>query len=200
MGGCRNICNVAFTLFSFNTWVSTYLVETSSMSLAHAAAIPAIVSFFMIGSNLYGGLLLKKYENNLLLFVLPPLLMAIIWLSFLIDSYIVLYGSAVILGVIGGVTRTILFASAPRLERRKETIGIAMSMVIIGETAGILIDLEMYGILRYFTGTFTMSFWMLMFVGLMTIIASASIWKAWKDTDANKSENADNIVYEKNYQ
>ena len=189
-----------FTLFSFNTWVSTYLVETSSMSLAHAAAIPAIVSFFMIGSNLYGGLLLKKYENNLLLFVLPPLLMAIIWLSFLIDSYIVLYGSAVILGVIGGVTPTILFASAPRLERRKETIGIAMSIVIIGENAGILIYPEMYGILRDFTGTFTMSFWMLMFVGLMTVIASASIWKAWKDTDANKSENADNIVYEKNYQ
>lgn len=143
---------------------------------------------------------MKKYENNLLLFVLPPLLMAIIWLSFLIDSYIVLYGSAVILGVIGGVTPTILFASAPRLERRKETIGIAMSIVIIGENAGILIDPEMYGILRDFTGTFTMSFWMLMFVGLMTVIASASIWKAWKGTDANKFENADNIVYEKNYQ
>src|SRR5699024_8593605 len=54
-----------FTLFSFNTWISTYLVESSSMSLITAAIVPSIISLFMIGSNLYAGLLLKKFENKL---------------------------------------------------------------------------------------------------------------------------------------
>ncbi|WP_171038176.1 MFS transporter [Aquibacillus sediminis] len=169
-----------FSLFAFNTWISTYLVESSSMSLAHAAIIPGLLSFFMIGSNLYGGFLLKRFENKLFLFLIPPLVMALIWPMFLIDHPIILYGSAIVLGVIGGITPTIIFASAPKLAKRKETIGIAMAIVIIGENTGILIGPEVFGILRDYTGNFHASFWILFYVGLITIIASVTMWRSWK--------------------
>lgn len=184
-----------FSLFAFNTWISTHLVETSSMSLAQAAIIPAIISFFMIGSNLCAGWLLKRFENNFLLFCVPPLIMALIWPTFLLDSLFALYASAAILGMVGGVTPTILFASAPKLAKRKETIGIAMSIVIIGENTGILIGPEVFGILRDFTGDFQASFWVIMGIGLLTAFFSASIWKSWKAS----SENGEHI-YEENKQ
>lgn len=189
-----------FSLFAFNTWISTYLVESSSMSLTHAAVIPALVSFFMIGSNLYGGFLLKRFENKLLLFLVPPLLMALIWPMFLIDHHIILYGSAIVLGIIGGVTPTIIFASAPKLAKRKETIGIAMSIIIIGENAGILIGPEIFGILRDYTGNFNASFWVLFCAGLITVIASVSIWRSWKVRSAEHQIYEERLVFDETHQ
>lgn len=187
-----------FSLFAFNTWISTYLVESSSMSLAHAAIIPAIISFFMIGSNLCGGWLLKRFENNFYVFAIPPLVMALVWPTFLIDSQLIFYVSAAILGMIGGVTPTILFASAPKLAKRKETIGIAMSIIIIGENAGILIGPELFGILRDLTGDFQASFWIIMFVGLLTALFSVGIWQSWKSSSESKPNYEEQLIYDEN--
>ena len=169
-----------FSFFAFNTWAATYLVETSSISLAKAASIPAIISFFMIGSNLYGGYLLKKFQDNIFVYILPPILMALCWPMFLFQGEILLYGLAVVIGVVGGITPTIIFASAPKLALQKETIGIAMAIVIIGENAGILIGPEVFGILRDVTGNFTTSILILSCSGIITTITSAYIWRSWK--------------------
>lgn len=169
-----------FSFFAFNTWAATYLVETSSISLAKAASIPAIISFFMIGSNLYGGYLLKKFQDNIFVYILPPILMALCWPMFLFQGEILLYGVAVVIGVVGGITPTIIFASAPKLALQKETIGIAMAIVIIGENAGILIGPEVFGILRDVTGNFTTSILILSCSGIITTITSAYIWRSWK--------------------
>lgn len=169
-----------FSFFVFNTWAATYLVETFSISLAKAASIPAIISFFMIGSNLYGGYLLKKFQDNIFVYILPPILMALCWPMFLFQGEILLYGLAVVIGVVGGITPTIIFASAPKLALQKETIGIAMAIVIIGENAGILIGPEVFGILRDVTGNFTTSILILSCSGIITTITSAYIWRSWK--------------------
>ena len=68
---------------------------------------------------------------------------------------------AAIMGLFSGFMPTIIFASAPLLAKRKETIGIAMSIIIIGENVGILIGPEVFGLLREWTGQFTTSFWVL---------------------------------------
>lgn len=169
-----------FALFSFNTWASTYLVESANMSLVSAAFVPSIISFFMIGSNLYGGLLLDRFPGNVFVFILPPLLLALTWPLFLMDSHAVLYIAAALIGAVGGVTPTIIFASAPKLAVRPETIGIAMSIVIIGENAGILIGPEVFGFLRDITGGFQMSIWTLFFANLVTMLASFFMWRAWR--------------------
>lgn len=169
-----------FALFSFNTWASTYLVESANMSLVNAALVPSIISFFMIGSNLYGGVLLDRFPGNVFVFVLPPLLLALTWPLFLFDSHAVLYIAAALIGAVGGVTPTIIFASAPKLAVRPETIGIAMSIVIIGENAGILIGPEVFGFLRDITGGFQMSIWTLFFANLVTMCASFLMWRAWR--------------------
>ena len=55
------------------------------------------------------------------------------------------------MGLFSGFMPTIIFASAPLLAKKKETIGIAMSIVIIGENVGILIGPEVFGFLREWT-------------------------------------------------
>lgn len=165
-----------FAFFSFNTWISTYLTETTSMSLAFATLIPSLVSVFTMTSNVFSGFLLNKFGNHLLLFLVPSLFFILVWPVFNSSSLVLLFGNAVILGLFSGFIPTIIFASAPLLAKRKETIGIAMSIIIIGENAGILIGPEVFGLLREWTGNFTSGFWALSFASIFMLIASIQIW------------------------
>ena len=63
-----------FAFFSFNTWISTYLTETTSMSLTVATLIPSMVALLTMMSNLFSGVLLNKLGNHLYVFLLPPLI------------------------------------------------------------------------------------------------------------------------------
>ncbi|WP_338448045.1 MFS transporter [Niallia oryzisoli] len=145
-----------FTFFSFNTWITTYLTEETSMSLMIATLIPSLVAILTMASNLYSGVLLNKLGNSLFVFLVPAIAFTIAWPIFTSSSLGVLYGIALILGLFSGFIPTIVFAAAPLLAERKETIGIAMSIVIIGENAGILIGPEIFGYLRQWTGEFTL--------------------------------------------
>ncbi len=165
-------------LFSFTTWISTYLTETSSMSLVAAAFVPSIVSIFLMFSNFYSGVILQKLGNRFLLFLMLPLVFALTWPIFTTGSLPLLYTGAIIIGLVGGFIPTVAFASAPLLAKRKETIGIAMSIVIIGENVGILIGPEVFGFMRELTGSFVPSFWMLLFFGLINVVASLQIWRS----------------------
>lgn len=51
-----------FTFFSFNTWITTVLVQTSSMPLASATFIPSLLALFAIASNVYAGFFYKEKE------------------------------------------------------------------------------------------------------------------------------------------
>lgn len=167
-----------FAFFSFNTWISTYLTETTSMNLVVATLIPSIVAFLTMTSNVYSGLLLNKFGNHLFIFLLPPLFFALAWPVFTTSSESILYGTAIIVGLFSGFIPTIVFATAPLLAKKKETIGIAMSIIIIGENAGVLIGPEVFGFLREWTGNFVASFWSLSIASLLMIVASLQIWKA----------------------
>lgn len=166
-----------FAFFSFNTWISTYLTETSSMNLAVATLIPSLVAFLTMTSNVYSGLLLNKWGNHLLIFLVPPLFFILVWPIFTTASLPILIGNAVILGLFSGFIPTIVFASAPLMAKRKETIGIAMSIVIIGENAGVLIGPEVFGLLREVTGDFTAGFWSLTIASVLMMVASIQIWR-----------------------
>ena len=109
-------------------------------------------------SNGFSGVLLNKLGNHLYVFLVPPLLFALSWPFFNNSSLAILYGIAAIMGLFSGFMPTIIFASAPLLAKKKETIGIAMSIVIIGENVGILIGPEVFGFLREWTDQFVASF------------------------------------------
>lgn len=166
-----------FSFFSFNTWITSYLTETSSMSLVMATLIPSIVAFLTMTSNLYSGVLLNKYGQHLFIFLLPPLFFAFAWPIFISHSLLFQIGNAVIIGLFSGFIPTIIFASAPLLAKRKETIGIAMSIVIIGENIGILIGPEVFGFLREWTGHYVAGFWVLSLSSLLMVLSSLKIWR-----------------------
>jgi predicted MFS family arabinose efflux permease len=167
-----------FAFFSFNTWITTYLTETTTMSLAVVTLIPSLVSLLAMTSNVYSGFLLKKLGNHLVVFLVPALFFIVVWPVFTSSSLIMLVGNAVILGLFSGFTPTIVFASAPLLAKRKESIGIAMSIVIIGENVGVLIGPEVFGLLRQWTGAFTAGFWSLSIASVVMMIASIQIWRS----------------------
>jgi MFS family permease len=167
-----------FAFFSFNTWITTYLTETTSMSLAVATLVPSMVALLTMTSNVFSGVLLNKLGNHLYVFLVPPLLFALSWPFFNNSSLAILYGTAAIMGLFSGFMPTIIFASAPLLAKKKETIGIAMSIVIIGENVGILIGPEVFGFLREWTGQFVASFWTLSIASLLMLFASLQIWRS----------------------
>lgn len=167
-----------FSLFTFHTWIPTYLTDTTSMSVVTASWIPSIVSIFMIISNLYAGVLLNRFENHLLIFLIPPLITLVLWPMFLIDNIPLLYVFAILLGLLGGFVPTIIFAAAPLMAKSKETIGIVTSVVIIGENAGILIGPGVFGMIREFTEVYTFGFWTLFISGIITLIATLKIYQS----------------------
>ncbi len=166
-----------FAFFSFNTWISAYLVQSGVLPLVQASWIPAIVALFTAVSNMGSGWLLAKFGNKLIIFLLPTLIMTLIWPVFLEHRLALMYVSAVLLGAVSGFVPTFVFAAGPLYARRKETIGIVMSIVILGENAGILVGPEVFGFLRDATGQFTASFWILSAASLFSVIASIRIRK-----------------------
>lgn len=183
-----------FAFFSFNTWISTYLTETTSMSLAAASLVPSLVALLTMTSNLFSGILLNKLGNHLYVFLIPPLIFVLAWPFFTNSSLAVLYGVAAIMGLFSGFMPTIIFASAPLLAKRKETIGIVMSIIIIGENTGILIGPEVFGLLREWTGQYTASYWILSIASLLMLVSSLKIWKS----GVFKPKNSSNINIQDN--
>ncbi len=167
-----------FAFFSFNTWISTYLTETTSMNLTIATLIPSIVALFTMISNVYSGFLLNKLGNHLGIFVVPAVIFMVAWPLFNSNSLIMFFSIAVVLGLMAGFTPTIVFAAAPLLAKRKETIGIAMSIIIIGENMGVLIGPEVFGILREWTGDYTAGFWSLSIASIFMLISCIQIWRS----------------------
>ncbi|MBB6443995.1 MFS transporter [Bacillus benzoevorans] len=167
-----------FAFFSFNTWISTYLTETTSMNLTIATLIPSIVALFTMISNIYSGFLLKKCGNHLGIFAVPAVIFILVWPLFNSSSVVMFYIIATVLGLIAGFTPTIVFGAAPLLAKRKETIGIAMSIVIIGENMGVLIGPEVFGVLREWTGDFTAGFWALSLASILMLISCLQIWRS----------------------
>lgn len=185
-----------FAFFSFNTWISTYLTETTSMNLTIATFIPSIVALFTAISNIYSGFLLNKLGNHLGIFVVPAVIFILVWPIFNSSSVLLFYIVATVLGLIAGFTPTIVFGAAPLLAKRKETIGIAMSIIIIGENMGVLIGPEVFGVLREWTGDFTAGFWTLSLAGIVMLISCIQIWRSGafgEQTSPNMAEEVNSI-------
>lgn len=120
----------SLAFLTFNTWITIVLVESSAMPLASATLIPTLLAIFAIWSNVFAGVVYKKFSYPLLLFVLPPLIIACLWPMFALGQTSLLYSSAIIIGCLGGFVPAILFTAAPLLAKRKETLGIGLSLII----------------------------------------------------------------------
>jgi predicted MFS family arabinose efflux permease len=166
-----------FGFFSLATWITTYLSESLGQTILQAANASILYWPFSMLSNVYGGFFLKKCGCNRLLFVLPPAGLAVLWPLYAIPSLKTFYAVLVAMGLIAGIVPTIIFASAPMLAKRPEGVGVAMAIIIIGENLGILIGPEVFGLLRQYTGGFTLGFCALSLGALLQIAMLHQIWK-----------------------
>jgi predicted MFS family arabinose efflux permease len=166
-----------FGFFSLATWITTYLTERMGLTILQAANASILYWPFSMLSNIYGGYFLKKYGHSRLLFILPPACLAVLWPLYAIPSLETFYAVLVLMGLVAGIIPTIIFASGPLLAKRKEGIGVAMAIVIIGENLGILIGPEIFGILRQYSGGFILSFASLSLGALLQILMLDNIWK-----------------------
>lgn len=169
----------AFTLgaFSLGTWTISYMTDRMSMSMVEASRMPIMFWIINGASNVYGGLLLKKFGARPWVFVLPPLAMAILWPLCGIPIPLSYYIVTALIASVCGIIPTIVFASAPVLAKRKEGIGVAMAIIIIGENLGVLSGPVLFGMILQHTQSFLMSFSMLSIGSLIQIFCLYKIWR-----------------------
>ena len=166
-----------FGFFSLATWITTYLSEAMGRTLLQAANASTLYWPFSMLSNIYGGFFLKKFGHSRLLFIVPPAGLAVLWPLYAIPSLETFYAVLVLMGLIAGIVPTIIFASGPLLAKRPEGIGVAMAIIIIGENLGILIGPEVFGILRQYSGGFTLGYCVLSLGALLQILLLNRIWR-----------------------
>ncbi|WP_428565178.1 MAG: MFS transporter [Solidesulfovibrio sp. DCME] len=166
-----------FGFFSLATWITTYLSENLGQTILQAADASILYWPFSMLSNLYGGYFLKRFGTNRWLFILPPAGLAVLWPLYAIPSLGAFYAVLVAMGLIAGIVPTIIFASGPLLAKRPEGIGAAMAVIIIGENLGILVGPEVFGILRQYSGGFTLGFSALSLGALLQILMLYRIWQ-----------------------
>ncbi|MDR3670660.1 MAG: MFS transporter [Holophaga sp.] len=165
-----------FGMFSLTTWSSTYLHEVMGLSLVLAASGTIIYGITSIFSDLYGGVLLKRFGHSRWMFILPPAFLILLWPLYTIPSVTVFCIVIGVYSLIGGVIPPIIFASAPMLARRPEGVGMATAIIIIGENMGLLVGPQVFGILRDWTGSYRASFWLMMLGPLVQVFSLHRIW------------------------
>ena len=164
-------------VFSFSTWSTSFLTEELSLTMVEASYVTIIFWITSALSNIYGALIIRKFAHKLWPYVLPPLLTGCLWPVCSIHNIASFYAAATLIGLISGIMPTIIFLSAPLWAKRAAGIGVAMSIVIIGENLGIVSGPGIFGFMRQLTGGYTISFCMLSIGSLVQIFCFYKIWR-----------------------
>ena len=164
-------------VFSFSTWSTSYLTEELSLTMVQASYVTIIFWIASAVSNIYGALLIRKFAHKLWPYILPPFITGCLWPICAVHNIASFYAAATLVGLISGIIPTIIFLSAPLLAKRAAGIGVAMSIVIIGENLGIVTGPGAFGFMRELTGGYTVSFCMLSIGSLLQIFCFYKIWR-----------------------
>lgn len=164
-------------VFSFSTWSTSFLTEDLSLSMVQASYTTIIFWITSALSNIYGALIIRKFAHKLWPYILPPIITGCLWPICSLHNIASFYIASSLIGLVSGIMPTIIFLSAPLLAKRAAGIGVAMSIVIIGENLGIVSGPGVFGFMRQLTGGYTVSFCMLSLGSLLQIFCFYKIWK-----------------------
>ncbi len=134
-----------FTLIALATYYPTFLIEVRGYPLAQAAFISSLATLMVLFSAPAAGLLSDRIGSRRLVFALPFLAMAVLFLfPFKVTgSQIIVF--MVIQGLLIGAIPTATFAAAPEVMQKMEWAGIGLAVVLIGQNLGQLLGPIFFG-------------------------------------------------------
>ncbi|MCB0253098.1 MAG: MFS transporter [Anaerolineae bacterium] len=150
----RSIWLLGLTFGCFNavfiglaTFYPTFLAEVRGYSLSEAALIASISTMVVLFSAPVAGILSDRIGSRRLVFSLPFLAIAVLFLlPFRVTGW-QLYAFLIVLGLVIGAIPTATFAAAPEIMGKPELAGIGLAVVIMCQNLGMFVGPVLFGVL-----------------------------------------------------
>ena len=160
-----------FAMVAIATYYPTFLSEVRGYPLRQAAFVASLGTFVILFSAPAAGLLSDRIGSRRLVFALPFLGAAVLFLF----PFKVTGGQIVVFmilqGLIIGAIPTATFAAAPEVMRRPEWAGIGLAIVLIGQSLGQLLGPIFFGEIVQSSG-WVMAGYMMIPICLLGFISS----------------------------
>jgi MFS family permease len=138
--GCMNM-----TMISLGTYYPTFLSEVRGYSLGQAAFLSSITTLVVLFSAPAAGWLSDRIGSRRLIFSLPFLGIAVLFLfPFHVTGWQIV-ALLVMQGLIVGAIPTATFAAAGEIMRRPDWAGLGLAVVLIGQNLGQLLGPILFG-------------------------------------------------------
>jgi MFS family permease len=137
---CMNL-----TMISLGTYYPTFLNEVRGYPLGQAAFVSSITTFVVLFSAPAAGWLSDRIGSRRLVFSLPFLGIAVLFLfPFHVTGWQIV-ALMVVQGLIVGAIPTATFAAAAEVMRKPEWTGLGLAVVLIGQNVGQLLGPILFG-------------------------------------------------------
>jgi MFS family permease len=137
---CMNL-----TMVSFGTFYPTFLSEVRGYPLGQAAFVASIGTLLVLFSAPAAGWLSDRINSRRLLFSIPFLVIAILFLfPFRVTGWQII-AVMVVQGLVAGAIPTATFAAAAEVMGKPQWAGLGLAVVLVGQNAGQLIGPVLFG-------------------------------------------------------
>jgi MFS family permease len=151
---------MSFAMLGVATYYPTFLIEVRGYSLGQAAFIASLGTLVILFSAPAAGLLADRVGSLRLVFALPFLGAAILFLfPFKVTGWqIVVF--MILQGLIIGAIPTATFAATPEVMQRPEWAGLGLAILLIGQSIGQLLGPIFFGEMVQRSGWVIAGYWM----------------------------------------
>jgi MFS family permease len=137
---CFNLVFIAL-----GTFYPTFLTEVRGYPLAQAAWVASISTIMVLISAPLAGWFSDRIGSRRLVFSLPFLAIAALFLlPFRVTGWQI-YAALALLGLVAGAIPTATFAAAPEVMRKPQWAGMGLAVIMVGQNLGLLIGPVLFG-------------------------------------------------------
>jgi MFS family permease len=145
--GCFNAMFLGFA-----TFFPTYLAEIRGYSLGQAAFVASIATIVVLFSAPLAGVLSDRIGSRRLVFSIPFLIIAVMFLLPFHATGWQLYAFMILLGLVIGAIPTATFAAAPEIMGKPEWIGIGLGVIMMCQNLGMFVGPILFGVVAQSMG------------------------------------------------
>ena len=134
------------------TFYPTYLAETQGYSLGTAALVASIGTIVVLFSAPLAGVLSDRIGSRRLVFSIPFLAFALLFVFPFHVSGWQIYVFMILLGLVAGAVPTATFAAAPEIMGKPESAALGLAVVIMCQNLGMFVGPMLFGVLAQSIG------------------------------------------------
>jgi len=143
----------ASTMLSVTTWFPTFLVQVRSMPLATATFIGSLASVGAVGGCLVAGHLYDRYRSLRRICITSCVIQALLYLLIFNLTGVVVPVAQTLVGFIGSMVPTAVFAAVSHLARRRREVALGLGLTLTAQNGGLILGPSLTGLLLGTTGS-----------------------------------------------